>query len=97
MMNFDDYGQFFTEPGLQVGNAHKLPAGFELPPYTDAIGVGDDKAFMDNGILTLGFYDLMTFRVLHTRHDNLETRDIPKMARGVLLYYDITRRLMDAT
>ena len=95
-MNYDDYGCYFAEPKLAVGNDDKIPEGFAMPEYIDADAGGDDKAFMKEGFLTLWLRDYKIFRVLHTALDTIETRDFPKMAAGVLECYELSRSLMES-
>ena len=95
-MNYDDYGCYFAEPKLAVGNDDKIPESFAMPEYIQADAGGDDKAFMKEGFLTLWLRDYKIFRVLHTALDTIETRDFPKMAVGVLECYELSRSLMES-
>ena len=96
LMNYDDYGCYFSETKLAIGNDAKIPAGFEMPEYIEADAGGDDKAFMREGFLTLWLRDYKIFRVLHTALDTIDTRDFSKMAEGTRYCYDLSLRLMNS-
>ena len=94
LMNYDDYGCYFANPYLDVGNEHKLPDGLDMPEYIPADSSGDDKAFIQAGFLTVWLRDHKIFHVLHTALDTIDTRNFPKMTDGVIKCYDISKKLM---
>ena len=96
LMNYDDYGCYFSETKLAIGNEEKIPEGFAMPAYIEADAGGDDKAFMREGFLTLWLRDYKMYRVLHTALDTIDTRDFAKMAEGTRYCYELSLRLMDA-
>ena len=98
LMNYDDYGLFFTSGHyFEIGNPAKLPAIPDMPPYKEVTsGGGDDKPFITAGIPTLWLIDKKRYTALHTALDRIEVCDFDRMADGTLLCYELSCKLMEA-
>ena len=98
LMNYDDYGLFFTAGHyFEIGNPEKLPRIDAMPAFKEVTsGGGDDKPFITAGIPTLWLIDQKKYRPLHTALDRIETCDFERMAEGTTLCYDLALRLMNA-